>query len=185
MLCAAFEVTPSACWETCSRLNSKWRECIESIRKDGRARIREERNNNTQGTQTLVNRTCNLIRGSASFAARSLSASPFASRSVQPLPQSQNSQSSDKGKRLLPGHPYRLGSKKSETATPESIPKTVYLLDEPDFEDGEEYSLTDSTRPFVPPAVLRYIWNALVQPHFNYCNEVWGIFFKRRQWSRH
>ena len=93
---------------------------------------------------------------------------------MQPLPQSQNSQSSDKGKRPLPGHPCRLGSKKSKTATPESVPRTVYLLDERGFEDGEEYSLTDSARPFVPPAALRYIYDALVQPHFNYCNEVRG-----------
>ena len=28
------------------------------------------------------------------------------------------------------------------------------------------------TRPFVPPPILRY--NALVQPHFNYCVVVWG-----------
>ena len=38
----------------------------------------------------------------------------------------------------------RFGSKKSKTATPESIPKSVYLLDEPDVEDDEEYSLTES-----------------------------------------
>ena len=31
------------------------------------------------------------------------------------------------------------------TATPESIPKSVYSLDERDLEDDEEYSLTDST----------------------------------------
>ena len=30
------------------------------------------------------------------------------------------------------------------------------------------------TRPFVPPATLRYIYNALVQPQFNYCAVVWG-----------
>ena len=30
-------------------------------------------------------------------------------------------------------------------------------------------------RPFVPAATLRYICNALVQPHFNYCVVVvWG-----------
>ena len=29
-------------------------------------------------------------------------------------------------------------------------------------------------RPFVPPATVRYIYNALVQPHFNYCVVVWG-----------
>ena len=28
-------------------------------------------------------------------------------------------------------------------------------------------------KPFVPPASLRYICNALVQPHFNYCVAVW------------
>ena len=64
----------------------------ESIRQEVRARIREELNNNSQGTQTPVNRTRNLIRGLASFAAQSWSVSPFASRRVQPLPQSQNSQ---------------------------------------------------------------------------------------------
>ena len=116
----------------------------ESIREEVRACIREELHSNSPGTQTLVNRTRNLIRGSASFAARSLSTSPVASQSVQPLPQSQNSKSSDKGKRPLPGHSYRLGSKKSKTAIPESIPKSVYLLDEPDPDDDEEYNLTDS-----------------------------------------
>ena len=72
----------------------------ESIRNEVRACIREELNN-SQGTQTLVNRTRNLIRESASFAARNLSDSG----SVQPLPQNQNS----KSKRPLPGHPLRFG----------------------------------------------------------------------------
>ena len=40
--------------------------------------------------------------------------------------------------------PLRFGSKNPKTATPESIPKSVYLLDEPDVEDDEEYSLTES-----------------------------------------
>ena len=60
----------------------------ESIRNEVSACIREELNN-SQGTQTLVNRTRNLIRESASFAARNLSDSG----SVQPLPQNQNSKS--------------------------------------------------------------------------------------------
>ena len=107
----------------------------ESIRNEVGACIREELNN-SQGTQTLVNRTRNLIRESASFAARNL----FDSGSVQPLPENQNS----KSKRPLPGHPLRFGLKKSKTATPESIPKSVYLLDEPDVEDDEEYSLMES-----------------------------------------
>ena len=29
-------------------------------------------------------------------------------------------------------------------------------------------------RPFVPPATLLYIYSALIQPHFDYCNLVWG-----------
>ena len=29
-------------------------------------------------------------------------------------------------------------------------------------------------RLFVPPATLRYIYNAFVQPHFNYCVVAWG-----------
>ena len=28
--------------------------------------------------------------------------------------------------------------------------------------------------PFVPPATLLYIYSALIQPHFDYCNLVWG-----------
>ena len=52
----------------------------ESIGNKVRACIREELNN-SQGTQTLVNRTHNLIRESASFAAQNLSDSG----SVQPL----------------------------------------------------------------------------------------------------
>ena len=60
--------------------------------------------NNSYGTQRLVKRTCNLIRESASFAARNLSASG----SVQPLPQNQKS----KLKRPLPGHDALVYSKK-------------------------------------------------------------------------
>ena len=75
----------------------------ESIRNDVRACIHEELTfmRNSQGTQTLVNRTRNLIRESASFAAQNLSESG----SVQPLPQNQNS----KSKRPLPGHPLTFG----------------------------------------------------------------------------
>ena len=29
-------------------------------------------------------------------------------------------------------------------------------------------------RPFVPPATLLYIYSALIQPHFDYWNLVWG-----------
>ena len=29
-------------------------------------------------------------------------------------------------------------------------------------------------RPFVSPEILHYIYNALVQPHFDYCSIVWG-----------
>ena len=29
-------------------------------------------------------------------------------------------------------------------------------------------------RPFVPPPTLHYIYNALIQSHFDYCNLVWG-----------
>ena len=29
-------------------------------------------------------------------------------------------------------------------------------------------------RPFVSPEILHYIYNALVQPHFDYCSVVWG-----------
>ena len=29
-------------------------------------------------------------------------------------------------------------------------------------------------RPFGPPSTLHYIYNALIQSHFNYCNLVWG-----------
>ena len=29
-------------------------------------------------------------------------------------------------------------------------------------------------RPFVPPPILHYIYNALIQSHFDYCNLVWG-----------
>ena len=29
-------------------------------------------------------------------------------------------------------------------------------------------------RPFVPPPTLHYIYNALIQSHFDYCNPVWG-----------
>ena len=29
-------------------------------------------------------------------------------------------------------------------------------------------------KSFVSPEILHYIYNALVQPHFNYCSIVWG-----------
>ena len=29
-------------------------------------------------------------------------------------------------------------------------------------------------RPFVPPSTLHYIYNTLIQSHFDYCNLVWG-----------
>ena len=29
-------------------------------------------------------------------------------------------------------------------------------------------------RPFVPPSTLHYVYNALIQSHFDYCNLVWG-----------
>ena len=29
-------------------------------------------------------------------------------------------------------------------------------------------------RPFVPPAILLYIYSALIQAHSDYCNLVWG-----------
>lgn len=29
-------------------------------------------------------------------------------------------------------------------------------------------------RPLVPPDILHYIYNALIQPHFDYCSTVWG-----------
>ena len=29
-------------------------------------------------------------------------------------------------------------------------------------------------RPFIPPPTLRYLYNALIQSHFDYCNLVWG-----------
>ena len=29
-------------------------------------------------------------------------------------------------------------------------------------------------RPFVPPPTFHYVYNALIQSHFHYCNLVWG-----------
>ena len=109
MLCATADVAPSASWEIYARELKMAGVDRESIRQEVRARIHKELNNNSQGTLMFVNRTRNLIRGFAFFAARSLPASPFASGSVRPLPQRQNFQSSDKGKRPFPGHPCRLG----------------------------------------------------------------------------
>ena len=33
-------------------------------------------------------------------------------------------------------------------------------------------------RPFVSPEILHYIYNTLVQPHFDYCSIVWGNYGK-------
>ena len=73
MLHATDYVAPGACWEIlfASELKMAGVRDRESIRNEVRACIREELNN-SQGTQTLVNRTRNLIRESASFAARNL-----------------------------------------------------------------------------------------------------------------
>ena len=57
--------------------------------------------------------------------------------------QSQNNLSG-KGKRPLPGHSYRLAKEKKLKKSDESIPKSVYLLDEPDSNEDEEYSMVDS-----------------------------------------
>ena len=32
----------------------------------------------------------------------------------------------------------------------------------------------ERVRQFVPPATLHLIYKALIQPHFDYCNVVWG-----------
>ena len=39
----------------------------------------------------------------------------------------------------------------------------------------------EQIRPFAQPGTLRYICNALVQPHFSYCSAVWKIAVKRYQ----
>ena len=39
----------------------------------------------------------------------------------------------------------------------------------------------EQIRPFAQPGTLRYICNALVQPHFRYCSVVWKIAVKRYQ----
>ena len=39
----------------------------------------------------------------------------------------------------------------------------------------------EQIRPFAKPGTLRYICNALVQPHFSYCSAVWKIAVKRYQ----
>ena len=68
--------------------------------------IREELNN-SYGTQRLVNRTCNSIRESASFAARNLSASG----SVAP-------ESKFQVEATLARSSLKVWIKKSKTATP-------------------------------------------------------------------
>ena len=39
----------------------------------------------------------------------------------------------------------------------------------------------EQIRPFAQLGTLRYICNALVQPHFSYCRAVWKIAVKRYQ----
>ena len=39
----------------------------------------------------------------------------------------------------------------------------------------------EQIRPFAQLGTLRYICNALVQPHFSYCSAVWKIAVKRYQ----
>lgn len=111
----------------------------ESIRQEVRSCIREE----LQGynTQSLVNRTRTLIQGSASFAAQNLTSQVQASPTpIAPTVKLQIG----KGKRPLPGHPLRFSKEKRLNKSELPIPKSVYLLEEPDIDEDDEYSLTDS-----------------------------------------
>ena len=136
--------------------------------------IREELNNTSavrNSNQTLVGRTRDLIRSSASFASRQLN-----SRVGEALPVSNRQNSnpshdhgyhdspdrssavtmvseSTKTERSYPSHPLRfpkrkpnVSAKNSSKKKKQSIPKTVYLLDEISHEDMEvdhEYAIKD------------------------------------------
>lgn len=110
----------------------------ESIRQEVRKCIREE----LQGynSQSLVNRTRTLIQGSASVAAQNLASLPTTIPNTAPTVTLQRG----KAKRPLPGHPLRFSKEKRPSKSEVPIPKSIYLLEEPDIDEDDEYNLTDS-----------------------------------------
>ena len=127
--------------------------------------IREELTNNNAGVdrnsnQTLVGRTRDLIRSSATFASRQLGGvtGRLPSRSSQQQNSSTSAVSVPAGRtdRSVPSHPLRFPKRKknapaknSNKKKKQAIPKTVYLLDNVsggDDEDAEvdyEYAIKD------------------------------------------
>lgn len=101
-----------------------------------RRRVREELENSRGNctTQTLVNRTRNLIRSSASFAARQLgetSQQPVQS-ALMPTCRSAPAMSARALDRStsLTGHPLRKRKAPASRQKAHVVPKTVFLLDE-------------------------------------------------------
>ena len=113
-----------------------------ALRAEIRACIREELAVSASPQQSLIQRTRSLIQQSALSASRDIAIN---SGSISSNNNSSNNRAS---KRPSPGHSLRFGfrkkSKPENEAKKKVIPKTVYLLDEADLDDEEEYTLTDS-----------------------------------------
>ena len=121
--------------------------------------IREELTNNNAGVdrnsnQTLVGRTRDLIRSSATFASRQLGGvtGGLPSRSSQQQNSSTSAVSVRAGRtdRSVPSHPLRFPKRKqnapaksSNKKNKQSIPKTVYLLDNISGGDDEDAEVDD------------------------------------------
>lgn len=120
----------------------------DSLREEIRACIREELQRSAGSpinNQSLVERTRSLIEASASSASETLSSA------TNERPRNTNKPKvGPYNKRPVPGHPLRFTGKKvkqteSKKATPQIVPKTVYLIDEVDCANAEgDYSLTES-----------------------------------------
>ena len=114
-----------------------------ALRAEIRACIREELAVSASPQQSLIQRTRSLIQQSALSASRDIAINSGS------ISSNNNSSSNNQAsKRPSPGHSLRFGfrkkSKPENEAKKKVIPKTVYLLDEADLDDEEEYTLSDS-----------------------------------------
>lgn len=107
----------------------------EQVRSAVRSAVREELSSRS-GSQSLVERTRQLINASASSASRALNeASALSVEDTKSQTKRQNS---------VPSHSLRFKKKAKQSTKVQVVPKSVYLLQEPDIDADEEYSLIDN-----------------------------------------
>lgn len=104
----------------------------EQVRSAVRSAVREELSSRS-GSQSLVERTRQLINASASSASRALNeASALSVEDTKSQTKRQNS---------VLSHSLRFKKKAKQSTKVQVVPKSVYLLQEPDIDADEEYSL--------------------------------------------